>query len=406
MKDLEGQIRAYAQQLDGAAPPATDLAPDESRGDERGAPIVDLRTRRATPAWVWAGVAAAAVAVVVGSTALVGSLRPDPEDPAASTTTSITDTTVAVEPGPGVRETPVTLVSPIPVIGKSTYDGDDEVRHFTMGEIVKDGDLFHTLLGAEGKNAGLHHASSSDGSVWTVADSPVDLGGIEDVMTLRTTTLIRLDDGTWRGYFDIGRDLGGVGDHRWKWWIHTGTAPSIDGPWTLDPTPVIDEGAEGSWDGGWLANASVSQVDGQWTMFYLGSFGISKDDGEPNPKGVGLATSSDGLTWTKAPAPVFVANDTQFEDGNLTRIQVKRIGDGFVMTYAGRTGGSRGLAYSSDGSSWQRDDRNPVLTTLEVPRASIYDTALVDDDGVFRWYAVAGGFSGAAVYELVVDLDG
>ena len=88
MKDLEGQIRAYAQQLDGTAPPVTDLVPEESRGDEPGAPIVDLRTRRGTPAWVWAGVAAAAVAVIVGSTALVGSLRPEAQDPAASTTTS------------------------------------------------------------------------------------------------------------------------------------------------------------------------------------------------------------------------------------------------------------------------------------------------------------------------------
>jgi hypothetical protein len=43
------------------------------------------------------------------------------------------------------------------------------------------------------------------------------------------------------------------------------------------------------------------------------------------------------------------------------------------------------------------------MTTIEVPRGSIFDSALVDDRGVLRWYAVAGGDPGVAMYELVVE---
>jgi predicted GH43/DUF377 family glycosyl hydrolase len=141
-------------------------------------------------------------------------------------------------------------------------------------------------------------------------------------------------------------------------------------------------------------------------MFYLGSLEITTDEtSAENRRGVGLATSSDGLIWTKVPDPVFVAVDDDFEEDNLSRIEVKLIDGTYLMTYAGRTGGNRGLAYSDDGRTWVRDDRNPVLTTFEVPRASIYDTALVDDAGSLRWYVVAGGFTGAAAYEARLDLD-
>lgn len=406
MNEIERQIAAYAKQLDAAAPPVEDLAP-EGRGADTN-DVVELSGRRQTPPWLWAAAAAAAVVLVVGSTAVLGSLRQLAEDePSATTTTVVTPTTAPSIPGPAIRETPVSLVNPDPVIGSSMYGPDDSFRHFTMGHVVIDSDgVFHSLLGAEGEASGLYHASSVDGSEWIVASESVELSGADDVKVMRATTLVEMPDGSWRGYFDVGQDLGGFGDHRWKWWIHVGTAPTLDGPWTLDETPVIDEGVEGEWDAGWVRNASVIRTEDGWTMFYLGSLEITTDETDAsNRRGVGLATSSDGLTWTKVPQPVFVAVDDEFEEGNLSRIEVTLIDGTYLMTYGGRTGGNRGLAYSDDGSDWTRDDRNPVLTTLEVPRASIYDTALVDDAGTLRWYVVAGGFTGAAAYETLLELD-
>lgn len=406
MSDLERQIAAYAAQLDAAAPPVEELAPGDPIKDPHD--VVEIGNRRQNPPWLWAAAAAAAVGVIVGSTALLGALRtPVDEDPTATTTTQITDTTTPDIPGPEVRETPVSLVSTDPVIGRATYDKIDMFRHFTMGDVVLSDGMFHTLLGAEGESPGLYHATSVDGSEWAVSQTPVELFGGDTIEKLRASALIPMPDGTWRGYFDVGRDLGGFGDHRWKWWIHVGTAPSPQGPWTIEEAPVIDEGAEGEWDGGWIRNASVIRQGDEWMMFYLGSLKITTEEGDrENPRGVGIATSSDGLIWTKIPEPVFVAIDDEFEDGQLAAIEVKLIDGGYLMTYAGRTGGNRGLAYSDDGIAWTRDERNPVLTTIEVPRASIYDTALVDDDGTLRWYAVAGGYAGAATYELLLDLDG
>jgi len=405
MKDLESQIAAYAKQLDMEAPPLGDLTPETD--GHRSADVVDLEERRATPAWLLVGAAAAAVALVFGSVAVFGSLRGDDDEQVVATTTTdpLTSTTLGELPTPVERDTPVTLVSPIPVIGKSVYDADDKVKYFTIGDIAIDGGSFHTLLGVEG-HGGLYHAVSVDGSEWSVTEPPTEVLGLDTAMDLRATTLIPMPDGTWRGYFDIGQDLGGFGDHRYKWWVHLGTAPDIEGPWTIDPQPVINEGSGDDWDAGWIRDASVIKTAEGWVMYYLGSQLVSTEfNGQENTRQVGRATSTDGVTWTKQPAPVFAGDRAiPFEDGDVSRVEVKASDSGLIMTYAGRTGGTRGIAYSADGQDWVRDDRNPVLTTLEVPRASIFDTALIDDGGLWRWYAAGGGFTGIAVYELRLDL--
>jgi predicted GH43/DUF377 family glycosyl hydrolase len=137
-------------------------------------------------------------------------------------------------------------------------------------------------------------------------------------------------------------------------------------------------------------------------MYYLGAAHVTDGAGYGN---VGIATSDDGVVWSKVDEPVLVADpESRFEDGGFNRIQVKFIDDQYLLTFAGKTGGNRGLATSPDGVVWTRDERNPILTNLEVPRSSIYDTAMVDDEGTIRWYVGAGGFSSMAVYELVLDL--
>ena len=351
------------------------------------------------PDWAFAGMAAAAVAVLIGSVALLSALR-DTDGPTVTNPPPTTSMTVPDGTNPDVPATPVVLVSPEPIIGGEDPD-KGVLKFFSVGDIVTADGVFHALLGVESEDpAYFVHATSSDGSSWSVDPEPVSATGVVDAKHLRATTLLEMSDGSWVGFFDVSRDLGGFGDHLYRYWVHRGTAPDVGGPWTIDPSPVLDAGPDGSWDAGWVRNASVIGEEGSWVMYYLGGSVVM--DG-PGSGAVGVATSADGITWTKRQDPVFVADDSRFEDGGLNRIQVKEIDGRLLLTYAGKTGGNRGLAWSDDGLEWTRDIRNPVLTNLEVPRSIIYDTALIVDGEDLRWYVGAGGFSSMALYELRLD---
>lgn len=400
-RELEEQLAAYAQQLDEAAPGVEELVPKQPDRNPAGhGGVASLDSKRRIPDWAFAGAAAAAVIVLIGSVAVFSALRSNPDDPVA-TAPPTTTTSIQGDSGPP-PDSPAVLVSDVPVIGSETVEEGDLLRFFTLGDVVESEGSFHALLGIESDDPFIAHASSPDGTNWTVDQTPVAFSGLDDVKQLRATTLVELDDGTWVGYFDAMRDLGGFGDHQYKYWIHRGTAPDVTGPWTVDPVPVLDAGIESAWDAGWVRNAAVFMSDTGWMMYYLGGAAVTDGAGYGQ---VGIATSEDGIVWSKVEEPVFTADEeSRFEDGGFNRIQVKLIDDQYVMTFAGKTGGNRGLATSPDGVVWTRDARNPILTNLEVPRSSIYDTALVDNNGTIRWYVGAGGFSSMAVYELRLDL--
>ncbi len=54
---------------------------------------------------------------------------------------------------------------------------------------------------------------------------------------------------------------------------------------------VLEKGSSGEWDSAWVAEPYVVQHEGHWYMYYNGS-NVSR-------RGVGLATSDDGLVWSK-----------------------------------------------------------------------------------------------------------
>jgi hypothetical protein len=65
--------------------------------------------------------------------------------------------------------------------------------------------------------------------------------------------------------------------------------------------PVFETGTGRAWDAGWIAGPLVRvRDDGMWEMFYMG--------GNAEGSGIGYATSTDGITWTRyADNPVLEA---------------------------------------------------------------------------------------------------
>ena len=108
----------------------------------------------------------------------------------------------------------------------------------------------------------------------------------------------------------------------------------------------------------------------------------------------------------KDPLPVFTGSrDLAWEDGAASKATVARDGDLWIMLYAGRTGGSRGLATSTDGISWQRVVERPVLTSLDVPRPAIFTTSLLVDGGYRLYVANGGRRTTSSVFEMRLSLE-
>jgi uncharacterized repeat protein (TIGR01451 family) len=123
--------------------------------------------------------------------------------------------------------------------------------------------------------------------------------------------------------------------------------------------PIVTVGADGSWDDDDVWGPVVLKEGDSYKMWYTG------DDGS-NPSQVGLATSADGIIWTKEAAnPVLTPGASGAWDAEgVTGPSVIFEGGLYKMWYSGydSDGVARiGYATSSDGVAWTKSGDNPVL---------------------------------------------
>jgi hypothetical protein len=141
--------------------------------------------------------------------------------------------------------------------------------------------------------------------------------------------------------------------------------------------PVVLK-ADQAWEGTSIADPSALLSNGQVLLYYAAAGGI------------GLATSADGLTFTKTGAPVLAPDPTDpaaaWETSTPHAPSVAVFPDGsWHMLYG--AGGAIGEATSADGQTWTRADGNPVLqpsatvdpSTLPAGALPPFDEGHVDD---------------------------
>jgi predicted GH43/DUF377 family glycosyl hydrolase len=159
--------------------------------------------------------------------------------------------------------------------------------------------------------------------------------------------------------------------------------------WTKHPDPVLVNGSSGEWDVNLDYIGSVIFSDDTYTMWYSG-WGN-------DIRGVGLATSIDGIAWTKeANNPVFGAGpEGSWDQDYVSCGDVTMVNDTFHMWYTGYKDGYEnsaiGHATSADGINWERDPANPVLT-VEPEGDWKYEFVWVDEviftgSEFHMWYA-------------------
>jgi sugar lactone lactonase YvrE len=241
--------------------------------------------------------------------------------------------------------------------------------------------------------AAIGYATSPDGVHWTFAvGGPIfhtDDVPYAGLMIMASSAHVEAD-GTWVLYFliwDTPDRPGAIG---------RATAPRPTGPWTPDPAPVLLPGRGDAWDSGQVTHPIVfrdESGDG-YRMYYTG---LDQEKVER----IGLATSADGIIWTKhddptTEAPPFAESDPvlgpgepgDWDEAGAARARVVRTPEGYVMVYrapARGLGYAFGLAFSLDGIYWVKAAENPILEPGDIPEAAgfFFPTLVFHDDSLY-----------------------
>jgi hypothetical protein len=143
--------------------------------------------------------------------------------------------------------------------------------------------------------------------------------------------------------------------------------------------PVLTRGSAGEWDSGYISAQSIIKTSGGYFLFYSG--GMSPPPGGVTTMQVGLATSSNGIHWTKYNDPAtsnspYAESDPVVQPGLagswdqdfVWLPSVLKTGELFEMFYHGGSPAGFGYAVSQDGISWTKNvANNPIFVTGDDP---------------------------------------
>lgn len=277
-----------------------------------------------------------------------------------------------------------------PVIGS---DGAQawESDGWTVPSVILDQGVFHMLyVGCTAGVCEVGYATSEDGLTWSRYENNPVFVPDESVAPANGVTHMKafLDGDTWVILF-VSR----LQKYMFAEIVLRATAPDPTGPWTVDPEPVLMAGEVLEWDNTGLYIHSVLPTDEGYVLYYSPA----------NMTGnIGMATSSDGIHWTKYDDPATTdsrhkASDPVFEKSNdpnawdatyIAGSMVIQSDSGWEMFYLGVHSWGQpftvGYATSEDGITWTPYENNPVLSQegVDFEPASL----VVVDDTYYLYY--------------------
>lgn len=243
---------------------------------------------------------------------------------------------------------------------------------------------------AGGSSSSVGYAISSDGFNWTKPFSqPVLSPGNYnswDATTAAAGAIIHESNG-YKMYYV------GWSNHNANW--HIGLATSSDGiNWTKHPNPVI-YGTNG-WEYQ-LVPSSIMKIQGVYYLYY---YGINSQNYK-----IGLATSVDGINWTKHSSNPILSPTQTWEGTGVGHPSVIKDGDVFKMIYMGGFDYSFGMATSTDGVNWTKVSSNPFFTKQNTHNnwasGGIAYPNFIKIGNEYRIY-YSGLFSGSSQYRIGV----
>jgi len=265
----------------------------------------------------------------------------------------------------------------------STQLAGTEDLYINPGAVIEADGMLHMFPNLFSKWPGrvtVPHLTSSDGLAWKLdsESKAIDSENVELADPgIDVSSGYIADDGTWVLIYQSVSSTN-------PWVISRATAPAPEGPWTVEDTPILSPGPDGAFDHGGVMWPSIVKVGDRYTMFYAGS-----DQAGSRKTAIGVAFSDDGVRWTRQEAPVLAPSEG-WELGALDRPRVTATPSGLVMVYAGLDLNNRGLATSADGLVWTKVP-GPALEQSGFPvQGGSWDCALLYRNGELEYFLEIG----------------
>ena len=191
------------------------------------------------------------------------------------------------------------------------------------------------------------YAISNDGLNWNpYSGNPVMVPGIYgswDSYNVQPCAVLK-ENGIFKMYYTGYSDVYGT------WSI--GLATSIDGiNWEKYPSPILVP--SNYWDYQLVAS-SIVKLNGSYYLYYTGR-------NMPNYL-VGVAVSTDGINFTKYPGNPILSNTQQWEANGVLDANVFNDNGILRMVFMNSSASGFGIATSSDGLNWTKANNNPFFT--------------------------------------------
>lgn len=163
--------------------------------------------------------------------------------------------------------------------------------------------------------------------------------------------------------------------------------PAGSSNWTRQGTGAVLNPSSSGWDSYLLGSPSVIRVG---TTYYLYYEGLNT---ATYIHAIGVATSADGVHWTKGAGPVLQATAGTWDSTEVRYPSVVKNGSNYLMVYQGTgTGIALGLATSTDGITWTKHS-GPVVSGSGV-HSSYVPGSLLYVSGQYVLYYTVDGYIG------------
>jgi predicted GH43/DUF377 family glycosyl hydrolase len=162
------------------------------------------------------------------------------------------------------------------------------------------------------------------------------------------------------------------------------TTPAGSSNWTRQESSAVLTASNSGWDSYLVGSPSVISV-GSTSYMYCEGLNTTSDT-----HAIGLATSTDGVHWTKGSGPVLQATTGAWDLTEVRYPSVVKNGTNYLMVYQGiGSGTALGLATSTDGMNWTKHS-GAVVTTLGVHSAYVPGSLLYISGQYVLYYTVDG----------------
>jgi predicted GH43/DUF377 family glycosyl hydrolase len=231
----------------------------------------------------------------------------------------------------------------------SSYQYFDEYG-VTQPQVIYDNGIYRMYYVGIAASAGKYvlYAESNDGINWTKPISHPVLYpgnyGSWDSWAVHPGAVFKDDDGLYKMYYC------GYADQYSQW--HIGLATSTDGiNWTKYSQPILygTSGLEYQ-----IGASGIIKKNGVYYLYYynrnLPTYAIS------------VATSSDGINFTKYSGNPILTNQQSWEADGVLYPNVIEENSQLKMVYMNSNGTGFGIATSTDGLNWTKANNNPFVT--------------------------------------------